>query len=290
MENIDKKYLKDFSKQVYVKLKEYQAAKPFNFAPKIQIREVGSDGWAVQLGILRGYGCSVEIWFDRFTSHEKRKLYYGLYSRKPDGVEKIVQLSKSFLGKCIPVSLKDWAEDEEVVHLKRRLTRKDFGRPIFEKYSDEFLLGMYEYEKYGLQRNETKRLVIRVVEFVIAIIDSLQADQDKSSRVDYQALENRQRVQRHLRRERNGHLVTLRKQLDNFVCQVCGFDYANQYGALGEDFAEAHHIVPLAKDDEKRITTIQDLITVCANCHRMLHRMKGEAGDIQKLRKIIKKK
>ncbi len=93
-----------------------------------------------------------------------------------------------------------------------------------------------------------------------------------------------------MQRERKSHLVTLRKQLDNFVCQICGFDYRKKYGKLGDDFAEAHHIVPLAKNDKQRITTVDDLITVCANCHRMLHRMRGEAGDVQKLRRIIKKK
>lgn len=294
MQQNDKRYLKDFAKKVYISLEEHQIASPFNFAKKIHVREVGSDGWAVRLGIVRGYTCSVEVWFDRFTSHENRKLYYGLYSHKFSGMKNIISLAQPHLGKHILVSRNDWAEDEDVVHLRKRLTRKDFGKPILEKYPDEFLFGIYEYEKYGLQRNETKRLVARVVEFILTITDSLLADKEKVEgkidQSDYSATENRLAVQRHLRRERNSHLVTLRKQLDNFVCQICGFDYRKKYGVLGDDFAEAHHIVPLAKNDKHRTSTVDDLITVCANCHRMLHRMSGEGGDIQKLKSIIKKK
>lgn len=222
MQQNDEKYLKDFANKVYNSLAGNRIASPFNFAKKIRVREVGSDGWAVQLGIFRGYTCSVEIWFDRFTSHENRKLYYGLYSQKFNGIKKIISLAQVPLGDHILVSRDDWAEDEDVVHLRKRLTRKDFGKPILEKYPNEFLFGIYEYERYGLQRNETKRLVARVVEFILTITDSLLEDKEKVEgkidQSDYSATENRLAVQRHLRRERNGHLVTLRKQIDNFAC------------------------------------------------------------------------
>ena len=54
------------------------------------------------------------------------------------------------------------------------------------------------------------------------------------------------------------------------ACEVCGFDFAATYGALGENYAECHHKKPLA--DGKRVTRLADLAIVCANCHRMLHR------------------
>ncbi len=59
------------------------------------------------------------------------------------------------------------------------------------------------------------------------------------------------------------------------------------YGPLGHRFAEAHHRQALASLDPAIPTKLEDLVTVCANCHRMLHRMDGEEGDLQKLRAIV---
>lgn len=292
MQHNDKKYLKDFSQNILQEIKAQQISKPFVPVRRVAVQEVNSGGWAVKLGSFRGFACSAEIWFDKFTSHNERKLYYVLFSKKPDGIKKIADLSALQMGTPIKLSLKDWADDDHLVHLKKRLSRREFGKPVLERYAEtkEYFYGIYEYEKFGLQRNEAKRLISRVVDFIDTINDALQLDKINQNAEAYKGVENRKAVQRHLQRERKSHLVTLRKQLDDFVCQICGFDYREKYGVLGDDFAEAHHIVPLAKNDKQRTTTVDDLITVCANCHRMLHRMRGEAGDIQKLKRIIKKK
>ncbi len=54
------------------------------------------------------------------------------------------------------------------------------------------------------------------------------------------------------------------------ACEVCGFDFAETYGDLGEGYAECHHKLPLYAGE--RPTRLSDLAIVCANCHRMLHR------------------
>lgn len=290
MANADKVYLQDFARKVFRELKAQRISTPFNIAPRPSFSEVNTGGWSARLGNFRGYACSMEIWFDTFTSHTSRKLYYVLYSSKPEGIKKVVKLCKAELGSHIPISRNDWAEDNNSIHLKKRLTVKDFGKPIFEQYPKiSYFYGIYEYEKYGLQRNETKRLVERVVDFVITINNVLVANKIKENAEIYKAIENRQLVKEHLQRERNGYVATLAKHRDNFICQICGFDYRAIYGSLGDEFAEAHHKVPLGKNKKERTTTKDDLITVCANCHRMLHRMNGTANDIPQLRKIVKK-
>jgi predicted HNH restriction endonuclease len=77
--------------------------------------------------------------------------------------------------------------------------------------------------------------------------------------------------------------------MDKHTCQVCGMRFEDIYGNLGEDFAEAHHVVPLSKLRGKVETRIEDLRTVCANCHRMLHKMQGKKGDVEKLRAIVRR-
>jgi hypothetical protein len=56
------------------------------------------------------------------------------------------------------------------------------------------------------------------------------------------------------------------------ACEVCGFDFARRYGSLGEGFCEVHHTVPLATLDEEGEVSLRDLVVLCSNCHRMIHK------------------
>jgi predicted HNH restriction endonuclease len=58
-------------------------------------------------------------------------------------------------------------------------------------------------------------------------------------------------------------------------CRICHMSFAEVYGARGVDFIEAHHRVPLASLTAGTETHTDDLLPVCANCHRMLHRGAG---------------
>ena len=87
----------------------------------------------------------------------------------------------------------------------------------------------------------------------------------------------------HKTRERNtaavqkkkGHVLRVTGRLR---CEVCGFDFRDTSGELGEGFAECHHTLPLAQLAESESTRLQDLAIVCANCHRMIHRSKPIAS------------
>ena len=71
-------------------------------------------------------------------------------------------------------------------------------------------------------------------------------------------------------------------------CMVCGFDFYATYGDIGRDFIEVHHTKPLySLDDEINVNPETDLVCVCSNCHRMIHRKRNFIISIDKLRKII---
>jgi 5-methylcytosine-specific restriction protein A len=81
----------------------------------------------------------------------------------------------------------------------------------------------------------------------------------------------------HHTRERSAAIVRRKKaavlqRTGVLECEACEFDFANRYGALGEGFAEVHHLVPLSELTPSRRTRLSDLAVVCANCHRMIHR------------------
>ncbi len=67
--------------------------------------------------------------------------------------------------------------------------------------------------------------------------------------------------------------------------------FAKIYGAkLGAGFAEAHHKLPLGKTPQHVKTRLEDLTTVCSNCHSMLHRMEGVRGDLKMLHNLVAKR
>lgn len=86
-------------------------------------------------------------------------------------------------------------------------------------------------------------------------------------------LEGRQRLREHLVRERDPALIRKFKEgLRSFACSVCNFDFEKVYGDIGHRFVEAHHVEPIGMREGDSITSVTDLVPVCSNCHRMLHR------------------
>lgn len=72
-------------------------------------------------------------------------------------------------------------------------------------------------------------------------------------------------------------------------CQLCSFDFEEKYGAIGKDFIEFHHKVPISEiGGSYEVDSINDLIPVCSNCHSMLHRKKGEALRVEELKDIVR--
>jgi 5-methylcytosine-specific restriction protein A len=83
----------------------------------------------------------------------------------------------------------------------------------------------------------------------------------------------------HAVREKNRAAVSAKidvvmGETGRLACEVCGFDFFAFYGELGRGFSECHHTIPLADAIFQRKTLLTDLAIVCANCHRMLHRIR----------------
>jgi hypothetical protein len=84
--------------------------------------------------------------------------------------------------------------------------------------------------------------------------------------------EGRRNLRVHLAHERSRELVSrFKNSLERFDCCVCCFNFETAYGPLGRQFIEAHHVLPVAEAGQ-RMASLKDLIAVCSNCHRMLHR------------------
>lgn len=109
------------------------------------------------------------------------------------------------------------------------------------------------------------------------------------------ALEGAQRLRKHYARERNRGLIKRKKQQfasehdGRVFCEACHFDFSQFYPPeLGDGFIEVHHLAPLFIDDQPRRTTLNDLLLLCSNCHRMVHRSKDVDENLKILRDHFK--
>jgi predicted HNH restriction endonuclease len=89
--------------------------------------------------------------------------------------------------------------------------------------------------------------------------------------------EGKRVYQLHRTKERNSKIVTRVKvkklKIDPLLrCEVCGFSFVEKFGELGMGFIEAHHMIPVSELSENTLTKEKDIVLVCSNCHRMLHR------------------
>ena len=94
-------------------------------------------------------------------------------------------------------------------------------------------------------------------------------------------VEGKQVLVTHVARERDTGLVKkakrrFRRTHGQLFCEACAFDFQSKYGSLGKNFIEAHHLKPLTEGSRR--TSWKDLMMLCANCHRMVHRQMTQRG------------
>ena len=90
------------------------------------------------------------------------------------------------------------------------------------------------------------------------------------------------------RYERNQGIRNAVISIQGYKCKICGFDFEEFYGDVGHEYIEVHHIKPLCKG-EQTPDPKTDLIVVCSNCHKMLHRNKSKTLTPDELKSQIRK-
>ena len=91
------------------------------------------------------------------------------------------------------------------------------------------------------------------------------------------------------RYERDPRNRTAAIAIHGYRCLACGFDFQIAYGELGEEFIIVHHVVPVSQiGADYVINPATDLVTLCANCHSMIHR-KDPPLTLDQLKHILQK-
>jgi 5-methylcytosine-specific restriction protein A len=133
--------------------------------------------------------------------------------------------------------------------------------------------GIGQSNVWFADKEESQEIVGKVLELIKTGGASSLPDVDQSKSI----MEGNPRLVAHLRRERNAAIVKQKKSMvlnatGKLCCEICGFDFKEIYGDVGEGFCEVHHIHPLHKSDGKVKTELKDLAIICSNCHRIIHR------------------
>ncbi|WP_270566061.1 HNH endonuclease [Clostridium beijerinckii] len=93
-----------------------------------------------------------------------------------------------------------------------------------------------------------------------------------------EGLEGKEQLKLHIKKERNPRFMKKCKELfalkDKYLhCEICNFSFYEKYGDIGLNFIEGHHKYPISELKSETKVKSTDILMVCSNCHRMMHRV-----------------
>ena len=294
----DQKHLKGVAEALHKELSR-RLGRMIRLRTVLPLKESHTNGWRVELGSLGLGEPRLEVWFCEWAGTKgQRRIWYGFYAAQADKLRKRVAALPEALRPVRRLSERDMrlaagSRSDDV--LRKPLDPGDYDRPIYEEFEESE--GQYAY--YGLfdsvlpENDDTiLGIVVRATSFFETVIKSPQGkvqvpEKEQDQEDAYVHYESRQVVRQHLAREQSRPLAEQCKRRDNYRCQVCEMTFRELYGDIGKAFAETHHIIPLNRLADAVEASLSDLVTVCANCHRMLHKLDGGEEDLAKLRRML---
>jgi predicted restriction endonuclease len=203
------------------------------------------------------------------------------------------------------VILDNRSDDKFSQKVRNLRSHKTFERLGFAEYKD----GMYFLSDKGvkyLQENQDILRYLLINDFTYSdVIKSLKTISSVKPAKPLQVFDENVIIQEGIKKIVEKEVYTRSKQLRDFAlnyyeeqnglnCTCCGFNFSDFYGKeIGDDFIEMHHIKPIfLYQGDDLIQTIKDAISnivpLCSNCHRMIHRHGKQLLQIKLLKEHIK--
>ena len=85
-----------------------------------------------------------------------------------------------------------------------------------------------------------------------------------------------------LRIRRSTKLAHATKERDQYTCRACKFHFENQ-------IVHVHHLDPISEYEHPKETTLDDLITLCPNCHYIAHYWLRKSARYKELNSLLTK-
>ena len=88
--------------------------------------------------------------------------------------------------------------------------------------------------------------------------------------------EGKKLLRKHICRERNPKVIKIAKEKflakhGKLYCEACGFRFTDKYD-IADEFIEGHHIIPISELPEDAETKPEEIVMLCSNCHRVIHK------------------
>jgi len=283
-------WLVDLGRQVSRRLRSRIAVPSVAIESSSAIRAFQSDadGWFIELGHIRpDRGSGLQLWLDRWPRTSTRKLWFGYKGTRQEQIRIAAAAGTPEFGPAHKLHDGAFAFDREESALLLRKPLVDYGKPVAEFYTDTWAFyGVYLRQTPRFARRASSGFVSRAAAFLehvaLGVASQLQLRRARRSTT---AFEGHPRYQEHLVRERSVRLANEAKVRDGFTCRVCGINFEQLYGSIGHASAEAHHVIGLGRLVKARRNSADDLATVCANCHRMLHRLPATSPGLHVLKR-----
>jgi hypothetical protein len=88
--------------------------------------------------------------------------------------------------------------------------------------------------------------------------------------------------------ERNKKLRDAAIRYHGLACMGCGFSFERAYGDHGTGFIEVHHVTPVSElAGPTEVNVAHELVVLCSNCHRMVHRDREHPLSLDALRALV---
>ena len=177
--------------------------------------------------------------------------------------------------------------DNKIIdHISERNDLLVFFRKKKDQYSNYAFafLGRFQYVTH--EGEKPKRFVLQSLDLAEGDDGGYSpADQLSSPPENLSEGRSRTRVQTYY--ERNPRLRAEALRLHGTKCFACGFEFSRVYGPHGEGFIEIHHLKPISSyTGDTNVSPEKDLVPLCSNCHRMVHR-KEKMLTLNELRGMI---
>lgn len=88
--------------------------------------------------------------------------------------------------------------------------------------------------------------------------------------------------------ERDPQLRAKAIEIHGTTCMGCRFNFEDTYGDIGRGFIEVHHTKPVSSLGGIAVVDPKsDMVTLCSNCHSIVHRKKLKPLSLQDLKALL---
>ena len=129
------------------------------------------------------------------------------------------------------------------------------------------------WAEFGSHPEKVKEIT-KLIREGVKIAEALQGLPDNDECDEF--LEGKIITEIHKRRERDPkvrkHLLAKRRKTGVLSCDICSVRPPSVDLKFEDAIFEAHHLIPISTTSERK-TNLKDVSLLCANCHRLLHRI-----------------